>query len=444
MARLAVKKDITSHITWHVLGIMAKTRRDWGEASKAFAMARKQDPDNIPVLRDAIALSTHTRQYQQALEARHHYLLLRPQIRSSWLGLMVSHELAGDLEEAVRVYDGLQSMVQKDGASGPERAQTLLHVIDICMRAGKYEDALERLEKGLKEEVISPRGEASEMKGNIEVVQADVTAQILLELGRKDEAEDAYRVLLEQNADNLEYYRAFLRNRGLDISQKLDADSQAKVLKDLAALGEQYPRSSAPRRLALDVATAEDFRKLAHDYIVRGLERGVPSLFVDIKGIYRDGAKMSIVGEVVEDIVSKLRADASLHGDGEHIMRTLLTSDTVPPPTTLLWAYYYLALHLVHPLHPNPDHARSLKLLDLALVHTPTLPELYMAKALVLKRAGDPAAAAQAMEEARILDGQDRFLNGKAAKYWLRAGDVKKSEELLAMFTKVSGVLTRL
>jgi len=59
-----------------------------------------------------------------------------------------------------------------------------------------------------------------------------------------------------------------------------------------------------------------------------------------------------------------------------------------------------------------------------------------MAKALVLKRAGDPAAAAAAMEEARLLDGQDRFLNGKAAKYWLRAGDVKKAEELLAMFTK--------
>lgn len=60
-----------------------------------------------------------------------------------------------------------------------------------------------------------------------------------------------------------------------------------------------------------------------------------------------------------------------------------------------------------------------------------------MAKAMVLKRAGDPLGAAHAMEEARLLDGQDRFLNGKAAKYWLRAGDVKKAEELLAMFTKV-------
>lgn len=61
-----------------------------------------------------------------------------------------------------------------------------------------------------------------------------------------------------------------------------------------------------------------------------------------------------------------------------------------------------------------------------------------MAKAMVLKRAGDIMGAAETMEEARLLDGQDRFLNGKAAKYWLRAGEVKKAEELLAMFTKVS------
>jgi hypothetical protein len=116
---------------------------------------------------------------------------------------------------------------------------------------------------------------------------------------------------------------------------------------------------------------------------------------------------------------------------------SLLTIDSIAPPTTLLWAYYYLALHLSHPLHPNPSFKRSLDLLEIALKHTPTLPEVYMAKAKILKRAGDVMGAAIIMEDARLLDGQDRFLNGKAAKYWLRAGEVKKAEELLAMFTKV-------
>ena len=41
------------------------------------------------------------------------------------------------------------------------------------------------------------------------------------------------------------------------------------------------------------------------------------------------------------------------------------------------------------------------------------------------------------MEEARVLDGQDRFLNWKAAKYFMRAGDVKRAIQLLGLFTKV-------
>lgn len=414
MARLGVRKDITSHITWHVLGILAKTRKDWPEASKAFAMARRQDPDNIPVLRDAIALATHTRNFPLAIEARHHYLLLRPQIRSSWLGLMIAHELHGDYEEALAVYDDFTNTLSKDGGTAPERAQILLHVIKMCIAAGKFQSGLDRLEKGIADGTISPRGEVSEIK-----------AQLLVELGRKQEAEDAYRVLLEQNSDNISYYGGFLRTLGYDIAQALDASALDHVLKQLDGLAETYPRSSAPRRLALDVAHGQEFKERARDYIVRGLERGVPSLFVDVKGVYRDTAKLLAVGEILDDLISKLESETSLHGD-----------DSIPPPTTLLWAYYFKALHHAHRLNPQPDYAKALDLIEVALKHTPTLPEIYMAKAMVLKRAGDVQGAAEAMEDARLLDGQDRFLNSKAAKYWLRADNIEKAEELLAMFTK--------
>jgi len=42
------------------------------------------------------------------------------------------------------------------------------------------------------------------------------------------------------------------------------------------------------------------------------------------------------------------------------------------------------------------------------------------------------------MEEARRLDGQDRFLNWKAARYLMRAGDIEGANSLLGLFTKVS------
>lgn len=61
-----------------------------------------------------------------------------------------------------------------------------------------------------------------------------------------------------------------------------------------------------------------------------------------------------------------------------------------------------------------------------------------MFKARVLKRVGDPFGAARAMDEARLLDLQDRFLNTKTGKYRLRAGMEEEAQEVLGLFTKVS------
>lgn len=47
------------------------------------------------------------------------------------------------------------------------------------------------------------------------------------------------------------------------------------------------------------------------------LEKGIPSLFVDIKSLYADGEKLRMVGEVVEDLIKSLEGELSLHGDGE-------------------------------------------------------------------------------------------------------------------------------
>lgn len=61
-----------------------------------------------------------------------------------------------------------------------------------------------------------------------------------------------------------------------------------------------------------------------------------------------------------------------------------------------------------------------------------------MLKARILKRAGDPQAALKAMTQARELDGQDRFLNSKEAKYLIRAEENVKAEAMVGLFTKVN------
>lgn len=171
--------------------------------------------------------------------------------------------------------------------------------------------------------------------------------------------------------------------------------------------------------------TGDEFEELAKPYVLSALTKGIPSLFADIKALYGDPHKQ----QIIEDIVEALRESLS----SEHSPPPP-SSGPDEPPTTYLWTLYFLAQHYSFLSKPS----RSLSLLNLALQHTPTLPELYTCKARVLKRAGDPYGAAQCLEAARLLDGQDRFLNTKCAKYRLRAGLIEEANEILGLFTKVN------
>jgi hypothetical protein len=83
-----------------------------------------------------------------------------------------------------------------------------------------------------------------------------------------------------------------------------------------------------------------------------------------------------------------------------------------------------------------------------AIQHTPSLPDCYIALAHAYKRAGSFEKAAEALRSARGLDGQDRFLNSKCAKYILqsigspnqparvRTRLLKESRELIGLFTR--------
>ena len=178
------------------------------------------------------------------------------------------------------------------------------------------------------------------------------------------------------------------------------------------------------RRHSLKKNAGDDFKELVKPYLVSAITKGIPSLFADIKALYCDQEKR----QVIEDIVEELRESLA---SGHPIPSP---SDADEPPTTYLWTLYFLAQHQSF----LSRHARALSVLDLALQHTPTLPELHTCKARVLKHAGDLYGAARCLETARLLDGQDRFLNTKCAKYRLRAGLIDEASKILGLFTKVS------
>ena len=172
----------------------------------------------------------------------------------------------------------------------------------------------------------------------------------------------------------------------------------------------------------LNPSQGDRFRELATPYITAALEKGVPSIFADVKALYRDPTKRQAIQDIVEGL------------------REQVAATTGPEPTTYLWTLYFLARHYSY----LSEHAHALELLEQAIEHTPTLPELYAFKARVLKRCGDPFGAAFSLDEARVLDLQDRFLNTKCAKYRLRAGLVDEANDILGLFTKVRSQARRL
>lgn len=107
-------------------------------------------------------------------------------------------------------------------------------------------------------------------------------------------------------------------------------------------------------------------------------------------------------------------------------------ADKTQPTTSYIWTLYYLTQHYSQ----IRQYEKALETVKAAIEHTPTLPELYLAQGRALKRLGNQAGACESVEIARELDGQDRFLNGKSAKYLIRNGEIEKAEQLLSLFTR--------
>jgi peptide alpha-N-acetyltransferase len=79
---------------------------------------------------------------------------------------------------------------------------------------------------------------------------------------------------------------------------------------------------------------------------------------------------------------------------------------------------------------------KSLLFINKAIEHTPTVIELYIHKAKIYQRLGDPEKAANLTEEARNLDLADRYLNAHSSKYLLKANKIRESYDNMILFSK--------
>ncbi|CAG8567067.1 5151_t:CDS:10, partial [Paraglomus brasilianum] len=402
--------DLSSHICWHVFGLLHRSDKNYGEALKCYTNALKSDKDNMQILQDYSLLQIQMRNYEAFSESRHHLLQLRPNNQRYWIGLAISYHLLANYEIAEKILSHYEKTLKKPKPMDFEHSEMLMYHNYVIEEMGNIERALGHLDS-IKDNVVDKRA------------WKEKRAQFLLKLNRLDEAEQVYQELVRENPDCYEYFKGLQQAKQIDIENS-DDDQQEKLFAIYRELGETFKKSNAAKRIPLQHASGERFKQAVGEYIKPALRKGVPSLFVHLKQLYSDPSKSSMIEASVEGYLQSLKDKGVFEEPAE--------KDTKEPPTAYLWALYFLAQHYDY----RRNTAKAFKYINEAIEHTPTMVELYMTKGRILKHGGDMNEAMKAMNDARELDLQDRFINSKCVKYMLRNNQAEEAEKTIGYFTR--------
>lgn len=234
LAKLALKNDMKSHVCWHVYGLLYRSQKNYEEAIKAYRFALNLEPESPQILRDLSLLQVQMRDYSGYAQSRMKMLQKRESVRQNWTALAVAHHLNGDLVQAEKVlslYEG--SLKMTPPKTDVEHNEALMYKNTIIAEMGETERALEHLES--IEKMVLDRTALMELR-----------AHYLLRLGRKEDAEKAYRALLARNAELRAYYEGLEQAMGLE---KSNVQGRKEIYE---AYAKENGRLDAAQRIPLD------------------------------------------------------------------------------------------------------------------------------------------------------------------------------------------------
>ena len=329
-----LRNDLTSHVCWHVYGLVQRSDHKYDEAIKCYRNALKWQKDNMQILKDLSFLQIHMRDLEGFRETRYQLFMQRPVTKVSWIGYAMSYHLLKDYDMALNILDSFKKATAKtdkphfkslppaaeetstgtttgasppsktgttssdkstpaaapsSSSSGPpsdpgsiqEKSELLLYHTMIFKEAGKYQEAYDFL-----------RGNQSEICDKLAV--HEMKTQLLLSLGRSKEAVKIIRdKLIERNPENAQYYKWLEQAYGMTPSSSCPSTAspswneshRLKLYHDFQSL---YPRSQLPLRIPLSfVQDPVLFRQLLDPYVRQSLCKGQPALFRDLKSIYQ-------------------------------------------------------------------------------------------------------------------------------------------------------------
>jgi len=414
LVREGLKQDLGSHVCWHVYGLLYRSDRNYREAIKCYQNALRLDKENSQILRDLSLLQVQMRDRTDFVETRRQLLTLKSSNRVNWIAFAVAHHLAGSYELAVQVLDSYEGTIEGEipYSERYEHSEMLLYRTTILEESGKVDEALASLDKA-KEQVVDTLSFLAQR------------ARLLIKKGDAKGAEATYRELIEINPDNHRYHEGLHIAMDLAPSESGYTAVQVAGLKALyEGLAEQYPKSAAVKRIPLESLEGADFQAAAEMYVLRFLQKGIPSLFSDLKSLYVNPAKVEILNAMFESAADSLKKTSKLPFS--------CAKGAEEDPSVLVWTLFFLAQHYDR----RGMMKKAVDTIDTAIRHTPTIPDLYLCKARIMKNTGDGQASWQMADEARQMDLSDRYLNSECTLHMLDADMVTKAQETISLFTK--------
>jgi tetratricopeptide (TPR) repeat protein len=431
LCKLALKNAMKSHVCWHVYGLLYRGVRNYEEALKAYRFALRLDPDSTQIQRDLALLQMQMRDYAGLIQSRQQMLQAKPQQRSNWTALAIAQHLNGDLaaaEDILHRYE--ETLKQPPSKNDMEHQEAVLYKNTIIAESGDVQRALEQLDAFYKNAIDR-------------VAVMELKAEYLLRLEKTDEAEKAYRALLNRNTERRAYFVGLEKARGLDRSKKDDQEKLVELYEEYASKSE---RRDAARRIPLDFLEGDAFREHADKYLRRMFKKGIPSTFANIKQLYADPAKKETIIELVEGYsTEELQANggAEQHVANGGVDKPATTRKLSPETVVANWnlsVNYFLAQHYDYYLSRDVTMAKTYVEKAVSINTSKTDYTYHMTRARIMKHQGDTDAASKAMNEAREMDVKDRYINTKCAKYQLRNNEHQPAVDTMGLFTRKEAV----
>ncbi|GAX81967.1 hypothetical protein CEUSTIGMA_g9395.t1 [Chlamydomonas eustigma] len=442
LVRRGLKSDLKSHVCWHVYGLLYRSDREYREAIKCYLNALRLDKDNVQILRDLANLQVQMRDLAGYVDTRHTLLTLKGSNRNNWVSFAVAHHINGNHDMAVQILEAYEKTLDSSIPLSEEyeHSEMLMYKTQVLTEGGRLSDALACLD-------------AHKDKIRDKWAYAEHRASLLLKLERRGEAVKAYRSMLALNPDHYRVHEGLQEAMGLRATpgQAPLTDSQRAELTEVyRKLQEQYPMSSACRRIPLDftpvlhtseaIGSADysscPFTACADAYVKPYLRKGVPSLFMDIRPLYKDNYKREAVQDLFQRYSTALKEKSTFSLTQAPAVNGTDSASAenaaAESPLVRVWVLYFLAQHYDY----IGDFSQALSHVNEAIAHTPTLVELYNAKAKIMKHAGDTEAAAHLSEAARRSDLSDRYLNSVTVKALLNAGRPDMADLTAALFVR--------